>query len=157
MANHLGHLLYVSAALPATNNDTGFEALTWTLVNGVQQLPQLGFNHSMIEVGDLASGVETAEKGAGRGADTTIMCREITADAGQVILRAQGDDDDGLISVKLAKPTGAGGTLATGDVVQYAQGLAHSLVDNQGNLTSYEGFQIGFRQNAKTVTDTEPA
>ena len=157
MANHNGFSLFVSAAHPATNDDTGFEALTWTEIAGHQQLPQLGFTHNMIDVGDLKQGIIIGEKGAGQGVDTSVMCRELTTDAGQIILRAAADDDQGVISFKIARGTGTANAVQTGDKVWYAQGIAHSLRDNQGTTSSYEGFEASFRQNAKTVEDTEPA
>lgn len=157
MANHNGYSLFASAAHPATNNAAGFEALTWTEVLGHQQLPQLGFTHNMIDVPDLKDGIVIGEKGAGQGVDTSVMCREITTDSGQILIRAAAEDDQGVISYKIARGTGTANAVETGDTVWYAYGIAHSLRDNQGTTSSYEGFEASFRQNAKTVTDTEPA
>lgn len=162
MANHNGYSLFVSAAHPTANTAAAFAALTWTEVEGHQQLPQLGFTHNMIDVPDLKDGIILGEKGAGQGVDTTVMCRHIEnasgyTDPGQVIIRTASDDDDGILSYKLAQGSGTNNAVETGDPVIYAQGIAHSLRDNQGTTSSFEGFEAGFRQNAKTVTGTEPA
>lgn len=157
MGNHLGYSIYMSATLPATNNTAGFEALTWTEINGLQQLPQYGVRHDMIDIPDLKTGFADVEKGMGRGVDTTIMFRDVASDTGQANIKTQAEDEDGAIAIKIGKGTGTGKALQTGDVVYYMQGIAHSYLPNQGNATSYEGFQVGFRQSAPTVVATEPA
>lgn len=157
MGNHIGSSIYISTTLPATNDAAGFEALTWTEVNGLVQLPQLGFTHSMIDIPDLKTGKDSAVKGAGRGVDTQMMFREVASDTGQTSLKTQGDDEDGVLAIKIGEGSGTGAALTTGDPVQYAQGIVHSYLPNQGNSTSYEGFSVSFRQNEVTVVATEPA
>lgn len=159
--NHIGKTIYVAKALPATNDAAGFAALTWVLVKGLITLPQLGTTHQMTDIPDLATGFESATKGAGKGVDTTMSFREVDADPGQADLIEQADDNDGLLSVRIVSGTGAvgpdGPAPVTGDKVEYAQGIAHSHQPNQGDSSSYEGFSVGFRQNAKTVKATLPA
>ncbi|MEX0301952.1 MAG: hypothetical protein AB3N24_05965 [Leisingera sp.] len=159
--NHIGKTIYVSKALPATNDAAGFEALTWVQVKGLITLPQLGTTHSMNDIPDLSTGFTTATKGAGQGVDTNMTFREVDGDTGQADLIGQADDNDGLLSVKIVNGTGAdsghGPAPVAGDKVEYAQGIAHSHQPNQGDNSSHEGFQVGFRQNAKTVKATQPA
>ena len=161
--SHIGKRLFVAQALPATNDDTGFEALTWVEVKGVQVLPQLGVTHANIDVPDLSSGFTRGVKGASTGNDSTMTVRKIAADAGQVDLRELADagGTSGVGSIKIVK---ASGTLTdgvpaveTGDLVQYAQGYFHSYVEIQGDTTTHEGFSVNFKQNGVTVDDTEPA
>lgn len=155
--NHIGKTIYVSAALPATNDATGFEALSWTKAAGVQQLPQLGITHAMTEVPDLESGFTKAVKGAGVGRDSEMTFRTVASDSGQGIIKTAAEGDEGVLSVKIVRGSGASNAPVTGDPVQYAQGIAHSYVENQGNDTNHEGFTAGFRQNEPTIDATEPA
>ncbi|AHD02950.1 hypothetical protein [Leisingera methylohalidivorans] len=159
--NHLGKTIFVAKALPATNDSAGFEALTWVQAKGLITLPQLGTSHSMIDIPDLSTGFTTAVKGAGQGVDTTMTFRKVDGDTGQADLIGQAIDNDGILSVKIVNGTGTdtghGPAPVTGDAVEYAQGIAHSYQPNQGDNSSHEGFQAGFRQNALTVEATQPA
>ncbi|MEP1330557.1 hypothetical protein [Pseudophaeobacter sp.] len=155
--NHIGKTIWVADALPATNDAAGFEALPWVEAKGHITLPQLGVTHSMVDIPDLKSGFTSAVKGAGQGVDTTATFRQVDGDAGQAKVVAQALDNDGALSVKIVNGSGADNAPVTGDPVEYAQGIGHSHQPNQGDNSSYEGFQIGFRQNDFTVTGTHPA
>lgn len=159
--NSIGKTIYVAQALPATNNAAGFEALTWVQAKGVQTLPQLGVSHSGIDVPDLATGFTASVKGAATGVESTMSFRRVSADAGQIDIKEQSDNGQGLLSVKIVTGTGVdagdGPAPVTGDRVQYAQGYVHSYQENQGDTTTHEGFTVTFRQNALTVDATEPA
>lgn len=155
--NHIGKTIYQSSNLPATNDTTGFEALTWVKVSGVQVLPQLGTTHNMIDVPDLQTGFTSAVKGAAQGVDTTITFRNVDSDTGQDNIKTAANSQAGLMSVKIVDGSGTDNAPVTGDPVEYAQGIAHSYQPNQGDDSTYEGFTVGFRQNAATVTGTEPA
>lgn len=158
MANYIRDVLYVAQALPATNDNTGFEALTWVKVNGIQVLPKFAIAHNDIEVEDLESGFTKGEKGAAAGVGSPITVREISADAGQIDLKEQAADSDGHLSCKIVrKPSGAGNTPASGDVVEYAQGYVGSFTPNDQNVSTHTGFAVTFRQNEPTVEATEPA
>ncbi|MEP2955526.1 MAG: hypothetical protein ABJN39_09315 [Sulfitobacter sp.] len=154
--NHIGKTLWVAQAAPATNDAAGFEALTWVEAKGHITLPQLGVTHSMIDVPDLKSGFTSAVKGAAQGVDTTATFRDVDADPGQEDVRETADGQGGIMSIKVVKGSGVDNAPASGDPVQYAQGIVHSYQPNQGDNSNYEGFSVGFRQNAPTVTGTEP-
>ena len=158
MANYIRDILYVAQALPATNDDTGFEALTWVKVNGIQVLPKFAIAHGEIEVEDLETGFTKGEKGAAAGVGSPITVREIASDAGQEDLIEQADDSDGILSCKIVrKPSGTGNAPASGDKVEYAQGFCHSFTPNDQNVSTHTGFSVTFRQNEPTVKSTEPA
>lgn len=154
---NIGKSLYVSAALPATNNAAGFEALAWTEVEGVQSLPQLGFTHAIIDIPDLKSGRTEAAKGSGSGTDASMSFRMVDADAGQALLKTASDSPTGVMSIKIGTGSGTANALATGDPVQYAQGFVHSYLEIQGDSTTHEGFTASFRQNDLTIIDDQPA
>jgi hypothetical protein len=159
--NHIGKTIYVAQALPATNDTTGFEALTWVQVKGPITGPQLGVSHSMIDIPDLATGFTTAAKGAASGTDTTMSFRKVASDAGQEDLKEQAEDQNGVLSIKIVTGSGTdsgdGPAPVTGDPVEYAQGIAHSYQPNQIDGGNFEGFSVGFKQNDFTVIGTEPA
>lgn len=158
--NNLGKTLFVAQALPATNDDAGFEALTWVQVKGLQVLPQLGISHADIEVPDLATGFTKTLKGAASGVESTMAFRNVANDAGQEDVEEQAVDAQGLISVKIVTGSGAdtgdGPAPAAGDPVQYAQGTCKNYQEIQGDTTSHEGFTVAFRQNDFTVNAVEP-
>ncbi|QDP53957.1 MAG: hypothetical protein GOVbin2937_34 [Prokaryotic dsDNA virus sp.] len=154
--NFIGRTIYMADAAPATNDNTGFEALTWVKVNGLITLPQLGVTHSMIDVPDLQTGFTSAVKGAGQGVDTTATFRNVPSDTGQDNLKTAANSQDGIISFKIVDGSGTDNAPASGDPVEYATGIAHSYQPNQGDNSNYEGFSVGFRQNAATVVATEP-
>lgn len=156
-SNHIGKTVYQSSALPATNDTTGFEALTWVKVNGVQTLPQFGVTHSMTDVPDLQTGFTTATKGAAQGVDTNAVFRTVASDTGQGNLLTAAEDSDGPMSFKIVDGSGTDNAPATGDPVEYAQGILHSYQPNQGDNSTHEGFTVSFRQNDFTVVGTEPA
>ena len=148
----------MSAALPATNNAAGFVALTWTKVEGIQQLPQLGTSNAIIDVEDLQTGFTSGVKGAGSGNDSQMAIRDIgSSDAGQVIIKTAANGPDGAMSIKIVEGSGTDQAPVAGDPVEYAQGFAHSYLFNQGNTSTYKGFTANFKQNALSISATEPA
>lgn len=158
--NDIGKRIYVVAGVPATNDTAGFEALTWVWARYHTTLPQLGITHNEIQIPDMEQGFDKIVKGAATGVTTTISFRVDNNDRdnpGQLIVQGQAIDEDGDISIKIVDGSGADGEPATGDLVQYAQGIAHSYQPNQGTTDSYEGFTVTFRQNEQTVPATEPA
>lgn len=157
--SHIGKTIWISAALPATNTAAGFAALTWTKVNGVQTLPQLGVSHADIAVPDLQTGFTAGIKGAGTGNDSTATFRKVPTDAGQALARTTADAGGtlGACSIRIVKGSGVDQAPVAGDPVQYAQGYLHSFIEIQGDDSSHEGFSVNFRQNALTVDATVPA
>ncbi|WP_406646856.1 hypothetical protein QEZ52_00280 [Aliisedimentitalea scapharcae] len=159
--NHIGKTLWMATALPASNDTTGFEALTWVQVKGIQTLPVFGVTHSNTDVPDLATGFTSGTKGAGSGRESQFTTREISGDTGQGNVKTQANDKDGLVSLKIAEGSGTdsgdGPALVTGDAVKYAQGYLHSHEENQGTDNTHKGATCSFKQNNFTVEGTEPA
>jgi hypothetical protein len=159
--SHIGKTLWVAMAAPATNDASGFAALTWVKVNGVQVLPQIGVAHNNIDVPDLETGFTRGVKGAGTGNDSVASFRLVAGDTGQGNVRTLANANAvaagaGVGSIRITRATGAGGAPATGDIVQYATGYFHSYVENQGDDSSHEGFSVNFKQNGATVDATFP-
>lgn len=158
MPNTIGYRVYYSTTLPATNDASGFEALSWSATVGLVQAPQFGASHEGIDIPDLLTGFTRSVKGAATGNDTQMMFHTEDGTTGHDDLRTQAEGEAGDIALKLVKDgTGSGGAPATGDAVEYAQGYLHSFVRNQATTSAYEGFSVNFRQNDFTVEDTEPS
>jgi hypothetical protein len=157
--SNIGKTIYVAEALPATNNEAGFDALTWVKVNGLVSVGSLGVSHSNIDVPDLQTGFTTGVKGAGTGNDVSIVFRTVASDAGQEDVRnlANAGGAAAVGSIKIVRGTGASQAPAVGDAVQYAQGYFHTYTENEASDTSYEGFTVQFKQNAATVDALEDA
>lgn len=154
--NSIGHTLYIAEALPATNNSTGFEALTWVKVNGVVSIGERGVSHETIDIPDLQTGWTRVVKGAGSGIETSIVVREIAADAGQEDVRNTAQGEEGQCSIKIVLGSGASQAPVTGDPVEYAQGIMHTYREREKTTSSYEGFSVVFRNNEPPVIATEP-
>lgn len=155
--NDIGTSVYIATSKPATDDAAGFAALTWTRVNGVQSVGEMGLTHAGIDVDDLGSGVSTQVKGMASGRDTTMVFRHVASDTGQGTLKTQADDADGVLSVKVGKGSGADGALASGDAVEYFHGIVHSHTRRERSGTSNNGFSVVFHNNIAAVTGTQPA
>lgn len=153
---HIGKQVFISPAAPATNDASGFEALTWTRVNGFVGGFQLGFSANNVDIPDLATGITLGAKGMRSGNDSTGTFRNVASDTGQANIKTYADGSSTAQSIKIVSAA-VGAAAAEGDAVQYAQGYFHSFVENEIDEGGYEGFSVNFKQNAATVNDTQPA
>jgi hypothetical protein len=153
---HLLKAIYVASALPATNNEAGFEALTWVRVAHPVVGPQFGITNANIDVPNLETGFTLGAKGAGSGQDSAMTFATVAADAGQVALKglANAGGPGGNCSIKVVRIATPGAEPTTGAAVTFAQGYVHSYMENPADTTSYEGFTVNFKQNALAVTGT---
>lgn len=155
--NYIGSTLFAAAALPATNDAAGFEALSWVKVNKNTTLPTFGFTHSLITADPLESGITEKVKGMGVGQASDVACELVDADAGQGILRTAARSAQGYLSFKVGFGTGTANALLEDDEVIYAQGICHSYREVEGNGTTSRGFLTTFDQTLVEVNATEPA
>lgn len=135
---------WISNSLPATENEAGYEALTWTQVKGIGMAGAPKFAHSLIDVPDLESGITRAVKGMKAGEDTDLNFRFIASDAGQALVDTC-DQSTTDCSVKWVHPTAANKTT-------YAQGVIHSLSMNEFDGENYAGSVFKFRPNTRPMT-----
>lgn len=61
--NHIGKTLYQASELPAINDTTAFEALTWGKVYGVQTLLQMGVTHGLNDIKDPQTALQHSNQG----------------------------------------------------------------------------------------------
>lgn len=84
----VGTVLSVSAALPATYNDAGFSALTWTDVGEVTALGEFGGEAQISSHTPMATGTINKLKGSLDFGRMSIALGKDISDAGQIILDA---------------------------------------------------------------------
>jgi len=89
-----GSRLFVSAGLPATYNKAGFEALTFTEVGAVTEIPQFGKIYNVVTHLPLGSRQTIKRKGSYDNGDIDVpYAFDVDDDAGQVILEGAVDSD----------------------------------------------------------------
>lgn len=152
---HIGKQVWIATSVPATNDSTGFEALSWEKVSGFVGGFQLGFSTSNVDVPDLEAGITLGTKGLRSGQDSTGTFRRVDGDTGQASIKTEAESEATAGSIKIIS-AGVGAAPASGDRVQYAQGYFHSYVENEVSGDGYEGFSVNFKQNRPAVDATEP-
>lgn len=151
MPNYIGSIVSVAPAVPASFTKAGYEALTWTVVNGLIVAPIPAFETATIDVPDLTTGITKREKGASVGRETEMSFRDTgVADTGQTNIRTYAAPGYGTeVSVRVVRP-------GTGNTHTYMSGIMYSLMDNEGTTESYRGFTVTFSQNYDAVITTAP-
>jgi hypothetical protein len=90
-----GSKMYISAALPATYDKTGFEALTWTEIGEVTEIPAFGKVYNIVQHLPLADRQTIKRKGSFDNGDIEVpYAYDPDDDDGQVILTAAVDSDN---------------------------------------------------------------
>lgn len=90
-----GSKLFVSSTLPATYNKAGFEALTWTEVGEVTEIPAFGKVYNIVTHLPLGSRQTIKRKGSFDNGDVDVpYAYDTDDDAGQVIMTAAVDSDN---------------------------------------------------------------
>lgn len=90
-----GSKLYVSATLPATYDKAGFEALTWTEIGEVTEVPSMGKVFTIVNHLPLGSRQTVKRKGSYDNGDVDIpYAFDVNNDAGQDILVTALDSDN---------------------------------------------------------------
>ncbi len=150
MTNYIGSIVSVAPGVPATFNKAGYEALTWTVVAGLQVAPIPGMETDTIDVPDLTTGITKREKGASAGRETEMGFRDVPGDTGQTNVRTYAAPAYGSeVSVRVVLPNGTNTHI-------YMSGIMYSLMDNEGTVESYRGFTVTFSQNYDEVRATAP-
>lgn len=142
MATSIKKRAFISLTTPASQTIAGYTALTWLQIKGVITIGQIGFNHATIDVPDLESGITKTLKGARQGTGGQIAYSRKAADAGQTAV-ATANEGEAEVAIQIVDPDG---TLS-----DYWTGIIHSLNDNEGSTTSYEGSTFTFVPNYAKV------
>lgn len=84
----------VSASAPATFNDTGYAALTFTPVGEVTDLGEFGREYALVTHNPLATRGTVKRKGSRNAGTITLQLGLDTDDAGQVLLKSAANSDN---------------------------------------------------------------
>jgi hypothetical protein len=140
----IGTTIAISTGIPATFDEAGYEAMTWTPVPGLVSIGEVGDDHASIQVPDLETGRSKTLKGELTGTTTPLAFREIAGNAGQAAMKAA-CATRGEYSFRIAEPDGA---------ERYLSGVAMSYKRNARNNTSYAGFTCSITNNYDEVSGT---
>ncbi len=122
-----GTTIGISAALPTTEDVTGYSAVTFTKIGGVEQIGTLGATITKVEFQPLEGPKEKHKGSADYGSLQPSMAYD-EDDAGQVLLRAAAEpDNNDLHSIEVTYPTGE---------KRWSQGRVFGAPENVGNADS---------------------
>lgn len=123
----VGTAVSVSAADPATFDDTGFAALTYSLVGELSELPSFGAEAALATHTPLKTGIVAKRRGSVNYGSVALTIAISEADSGQALLATAGDaapGTDSSVSVKVV--------LQSGDI-QYFTAQVMSFKTNVSN------------------------
>lgn len=141
----LGTVLKVSAAKPATMDQTGVDALTFTVVGGVASLPQRGDTVEDVNEAVLADGRVEHFVGQKDGGILEIPIKFIEGDGGQAI----------LVSGAGSNTVHTFQEVDTDSVAHFYYGRIMSLQRREATPSSFKGYILQIAVNSETITGTE--
>lgn len=137
-----GVKLYVSAALPATENEAGYEALTWTLVSKVTTIPAYGPTAAQVVLQPLETGVDETYGGFLNYGSVGVEAAFIAEDAGQAMLRANVLQPSTQMSFRVEYP---------GNQDDYSVGKCFSGTKSPGSANSMVGTSMAVVFNKRII------
>lgn len=138
-----GTKLYMSTALPATEDAAGYGALTWVEVKGVASVPRLGASATLVSQSDLADGIVRKAHGEVDYGGGSAQYRVITADAGQDALLAAFESKN-TISFKILRSTG---------LIEYTQGIVMGAQTAEATSGAVYAASSDLQFSAKVIQD----
>lgn len=123
----VGTIISVSAALPATQDQAGYEALTYIPISEASEIPEHGGEQALATHAPLATGYVEKRGGSIDPGEYTLPFALSDDDAGQAVLRAK--SEGGITDEKRATFKEL---LPTGEAIYYI-GLCRSYKRNIGN------------------------
>lgn len=127
-----GSTIAISAAAPATFNDTGYAALTFTPIGEVTDLGEFGREYALVTHNPLGNRGTVKRKGSFNEGTIDLKLALDTDDAGQILAKtAANSDNDHSFKV----------TLQNGDIF-YFQGQVMSFKTQVGSVDQITGASI---------------
>jgi hypothetical protein len=123
-----GTKLYIGAALPATNDQSGYESVSWTEVGLVESFSEFGPNHNIGSFTPIGTGVACKYMGTADYGEISMVIAKSTTDSGLQDLMAHVGDVD-----KLPFKIALSNTAATKSTCYYFPGLTKSAMVNIGS------------------------
>lgn len=134
-----GLVMEVSAAAPATFDETGYNALTWSAFNDYDTVPDLGDAFEVQNFDGVRNG-RTPYVGIQDGGSTTMNVPDDATDPGLIVVLAQFQTPQKLISIRL-RDSNDNYTAARAIVASYVKtgGGARDLVNRRIELATIPG------------------
>lgn len=103
----VGTVVSVSATIPTTPNQAGYDALTFTTISLVSAVPDIGAEQAVNEFVPISTGVPIKRPGAVSLPDFTLTIALTASDAGEAILRTKANaavTDQKLVAIRVVLP-----------------------------------------------------
>lgn len=136
-----GTIISISAALPAANTKTGYEALSWTAVGEVTDGGQVGRVYNIVTHNPLASRATVNLKGSFNDGTIAVQAAYASGDAGQVLVQA---------ALLLDTPYSFKFALQDGTTI-YVQAQVASAPVNIGGVDSVTGVSFNLATKSGTL------
>jgi len=156
---HIGSKIAIATGRPATNDQAGFEALTWVEMDeGLVSVGAIGDTNETVSVPDMSTGRNMTLKGAVTGDTVNIAVsrKRVVAtgalDAAQAAMKAAAQAGCGEYSLRIVEPDCGG----QNGITQYICGQVGNWKETERSTTSYAGFTFDFMINYAPV-DVYPA
>lgn len=144
MGTNVGAIAYIATGAPATQDETGAEALTWVEIENLESFGSFSTQDNIIDIPNLKSGLTTGVKGMRQGNDVDMAFEGDGSATGQTAVRTATLNNDGTqYSIKLLRPSG---------IAEVASGVMHSYVTNDVSGDAYEGASFMLRQNTVAIS-----
>ena len=109
VVSSVGTIVSVSANAPATYNETGFAALTWSACGELAELPAFGAEAALATHTPLATGIVAKRRGSLNYGSVALTMAVSDADTGQTVLQDAAEaaaGTDAQVSVKVVLVNG---------------------------------------------------
>lgn len=156
---HIGTKIAIATGRPATNDQAGFEALTWVeMTEGLVSIGAIGDTSETVTVPDMTTGRNMTLKGSVTGDTVNIAVSRQRAtatgalDAAQAAIKAAAKAGCGEYSLRIVEPDCG----AQNGITQYVCGQIGNWKETERSTTSYAGFTFDVMVNYEPV-DVYPA
>lgn len=140
----IGTKLYVAATTPATEDATGYAAMTWVEVGEISEIPEFGPEYSEVNFTPLATGIKAKYHGELDYGSISLPFALSAGDAGQAALKTA-MANKARISFKVEFPKLA--STSTAGPIVYTQGKAFSFTRSASTGDVVSGsLNVGFER-----------
>ena len=137
-----GTILSVSATAPATYDQAGFAALTFTTIGEITGVGEFGKTYNLVTHQPLATRRTVKRKGSFNDGALSLQLARVPDDVGQVVLQAGLDSDDSY-SFKVVLQDGE---------IQYFSGQVMSYTNNVGSADQINGSAVSVEIDNDIIT-----
>ncbi len=123
-----GGTLLISAVLPATQDQAGYDALTFTEVGGTSDLPAIGGTSNTVPFDILSDDYTSNAKGQRKYGEGTFNYATVGTDAGQII----------MVAAEQSKNSYAFKILYNDGAIDYVNGLIMGTPKNNGTADTVQ-------------------